>query len=106
MITLHAVKIENLTAWMRSLRLNSGTVLHLPPRTTSEELPAVEVKSNAEVAKLQKRGAISVHEIRTQASEDKPQSIEKNAPDVEDETSQKSDTEQIKEEDSGNVDKK
>jgi hypothetical protein len=74
MVTLHKVRIENLSDWLTSLRLNSGTVLHLPPRATSQELPGVEVQSNADVTKLLERGAISVHQVII-TTEDKPEVI-------------------------------
>ena len=63
MVKLHKVKIENLTDRIRSLRLSSGTVLHLPPRTTSEALPKVEIQNNAEAEKLLARRAITIHDV-------------------------------------------
>jgi len=69
MVTLHEVKIENLTNWMRSLRLNSGVVLHLPPRATSEVIASVEVQGNTEVDKLLLQSSISVHKIAASTPE-------------------------------------
>jgi hypothetical protein len=57
------VKIENLTNRLVSLRLNSGTTLHLPPRATSPELVNAEVQSNAEAQKLQERQVIALQDI-------------------------------------------
>lgn len=57
------VKIENLSNWLKSLRLNSGTVLHIPPHATSEAIVGVEVQDNTEVAKLLRQCSIAVHEI-------------------------------------------
>ncbi|MBD1836279.1 hypothetical protein H6F61_27255 [Cyanobacteria bacterium FACHB-472] len=72
MAAFNEVNIENLTNWMRSLRLNSGTVLHLPPRTISPAIAAVEIQGNTEVDKLLQRCAIAVHEIDTPATEIEP----------------------------------
>lgn len=66
------VKIENLTHWLRSLRLNSGTVLHIPPHATSQVLAAVEIQGNTEVDKLVGRCAIAVHEIDAPPTETEP----------------------------------
>ncbi len=38
MDTVSEVKIENLSNWLKSLRLNSGTTLHIPPRATSQAI--------------------------------------------------------------------
>jgi hypothetical protein len=57
------VTIENLSGRLVSLRLNSGTALHIPPGTTSPEIVDVEVQSNAEVQKLADRRAIALHMI-------------------------------------------
>lgn len=62
MDTISDVAIENLTNWLKSLRLNSGVVLHIPPRSTSQVISGVEVQDNAEVEKLLQRCSISVHE--------------------------------------------
>jgi hypothetical protein len=59
------VTIENLTNRLVSLRLNSGTTLHLPPGTNSLEIIDVEVESNAEVQKLQDRRVIALHDSAT-----------------------------------------
>lgn len=56
------IKIENLTNRLVLLRCNSGETLHLPPRTTSPELPDVEVKNNSKVEKLIERQVIKIHE--------------------------------------------
>jgi hypothetical protein len=63
--TVNEVTIENLTNWLKSLRLNSGTVLHIPPRATSQAIAGVEVQDNPEVDKLLRQSAIALHEITT-----------------------------------------
>jgi len=62
------VTIENLTSRLVSLRLNSGTTLHLPPGTNSSEIVDVEVQSNAEVQKLQDRRVIALHDTTKESS--------------------------------------
>jgi hypothetical protein len=69
--SLSEVSIENLTDWLRSLRLNSGTVLHLPPRETSQAIAGVEVQNNAEVEKLVGRHAIAIHKLASPETKQK-----------------------------------
>ena len=52
MDTVSEVKIENLSNWLKSLRLKSVTVVHIPPRATSQAIAGVKVQDNAEVEKL------------------------------------------------------
>jgi hypothetical protein len=61
--------IKNLTRRPVSLRLNSGTTLHLSPGTTSPKIDDVEVQSNAEMQKLQDRRVIELSEIDVTAEE-------------------------------------
>ena len=63
MDTVSEVKIENLSNWLKSLRLNSGTTLHIPPRATSQAIAGVEVKDNTEVKKLERQCSIAVHPV-------------------------------------------
>lgn len=63
MDTVSEVKIENLSNWLKSLRLNSGNILHIPPRATSQAIAGVEVQDNNEVEKLRRQCSIAVHEI-------------------------------------------
>jgi hypothetical protein len=65
------VKIENLSNWLKSLRLNSGTVLHIPPHATSGAIAGVEVQDNTEVDKLLRQCSIAVHEITASTPEAK-----------------------------------
>lgn len=62
MDTIDGVMIENLTNWLKSIRLNSGMVLHIPPRSTTEEISHVEVQDNTEIEKLLQKCSIAVHE--------------------------------------------
>ncbi|MBP2326549.1 hypothetical protein JOF56_006934 [Kibdelosporangium banguiense] len=55
------VRMENLTIRLVTVVLNSGEVLHLPPRQAVEREP-VEVADNAKVQKLQDALVISVTE--------------------------------------------
>jgi hypothetical protein len=57
------VTIENLSGRLVSLRLNSGTTLHIPPGPTSPEIVDIEVQNNPEVQKLLDRRAIALHVI-------------------------------------------
>ncbi len=61
--------IKNLTRRPVSLRLNSGTTLHLSPGTTSPQIDDVEVQSNGEMQKLQDRRVIELSEIAVPAEE-------------------------------------
>jgi hypothetical protein len=70
--TMNGVTIENLTNWLKSLKLNSGTVLHIPPRSTSQAIAGVEVQDNTEVDKLLRQCSIAVHEIDPAATEIEP----------------------------------
>lgn len=63
------VKVENLSNWLKSLRLNSGAVIHIPPRSTSQVIAAVEVQNNPEIDKLLGQCAIAVHEVAVSTSE-------------------------------------
>jgi hypothetical protein len=63
------VKIQNVSNWLKSLRLNSGTVLHIPPHATSEAIASVEVQDNTEVDKLLQQCSICVHEITASTPE-------------------------------------
>jgi hypothetical protein len=56
-----SVKIENLTARPVLLRFNSGRILHLGSRATSEEILKVELSNKIE--KLEKRNVIALHEV-------------------------------------------
>ncbi len=58
------VKIENLTNRPVLLRLNSGQSLHLAARTTTTEIPDVDVRNNARVEKLRDRHIIDLHEAK------------------------------------------
>jgi hypothetical protein len=75
------VTIENLTRRLVSVRLNSGTTLHLPPGTNSPELVDVEVQSNAEVQKLQERRVIALHDsaAATAAKAESPTAAERSS---------------------------
>lgn len=53
--------IANLTGRPVLVRLNSGTVLHLPPEGRSPELADAEVQDNGEITKLQERLTIALH---------------------------------------------
>ena len=61
--------IKNLTRRPVSLRLNSGTTLHLSPGATSPQIDEVEMQSNAEVQKLQDRCVIELSEIAVTVEE-------------------------------------
>lgn len=54
------VKIKNLTNRPVLLRCNSGETLHIPPNTTLEKIPDIEIKNNPEVRKLKDRHVIAV----------------------------------------------
>lgn len=58
------VKIENLTNRPVLLRLNSGQSLHLAGRTTTAEIPDVDIRNNAKVQKLRDRHIIALHEAK------------------------------------------
>ena len=68
MDTNREVRIENLCSWVRSLKLNSGVVLHIPPRATSQAIAGIEVQNNAEVEKLKQRCSIVIHGIDLSSS--------------------------------------
>lgn len=72
MDTIDRVMIENLTNCLRSIRLNSGTVLHIPPRSTTQEISHIEVQDNTEIGKLLRKCSIAVHEIVVSTTEVKP----------------------------------
>lgn len=72
MDTIDGVTIENLTNYLRSIRLNSGTVLHIPPRSTIQKIACVEVQDNSEVEKLLRQCVIAVHELVASTPEVKP----------------------------------
>lgn len=57
------MKIENLTARMVILRLNSGQSLFIGPGAVSGEIPDVEVKNNPMLNKLRDRRVIAVHPV-------------------------------------------
>ena len=57
------VKIVNRTKRLVLLRLNSGTMLHLPPRTISSELMDVEVNGNRKVQKLMDLHVIALRRV-------------------------------------------
>jgi hypothetical protein len=62
------ITIENLTGRPVSLRLNSGTILHLQPRMITPEIVDVEIQSNAEMQKLLDRRVIALHEPAASAA--------------------------------------
>jgi hypothetical protein len=55
-----ATRIENMTNRKVVVRLSSGETLHIPPRTTSDDLSDVEVQ-NDKIEKLVERRVIAVH---------------------------------------------
>ena len=57
------VKIQNHTKRLVSVRLNSGETVHLAPRTSSKELPDVEVNGNPKVQKLLTQRIIALHHM-------------------------------------------
>jgi hypothetical protein len=65
-------KIENVTRRLVMLRLNSGRWLFMDPRTTSGEIPQVELVNNTMFKKLSDRGIITEHPVAKQRPSKRP----------------------------------
>ena len=55
--------IENLTHRVVILHFNSGQTLYIGPRSTSGEIPDVELRNNGRIKKLRERGVIFLHPV-------------------------------------------
>ncbi len=64
-----SVKIENILKRIISIRLNSGSMLHLSPGTISEEFPDSDVINNHKIQQLENSHYIILHWT---GKEDKP----------------------------------
>ena len=67
-----AITIENLTNRPVLLRCNSGSTLHIAPKTVSPELPDVEIQGNAKVEKLKGLNAIAVQVVEKGKNQKEP----------------------------------